>query len=482
MFKQFLVLIVGFLWVVKAQAQIIVFPFEDLSKDINGVDVIVSEKVAEAIENLGAQVIHPTKVIDFLAENRIRWVGWVDRVTAHKAAERFGADLILLGTVTEFQENPPSLGISLRLIRVPGYQVIWSRTVAISGKEEVSLFDIRPLKIEKAMNKAVTALVSRIPDEIGRNIFSKPEIEISDVFINHKRVRGNEEVECAVHIELSGPFPSELFFVWNGHKIAAVRQDHVYVARWRAPEKEGRYAVEFVARWPALSLERKFFLTNLIVDNTSPRVTLLAVKGKETSKGIAFKQDVFLVPSLERPEPIARWVFEIVSENSNQIVVHEENLGDLPLRFVWRGIDANGQPLPNGRYQARLKVWDFAGNTALAKREILLVKTPPQVDLYAKRWAGKIYLDFKIGSHPLPISFWHLEVWSKDGDLIGQFEGEGNPRTITIPDMRGLLYSLEVCDDLGNRFIVHSKKIEPSIWQAAKKKKEEREEGWVEDF
>ncbi len=483
MFRYFLILILLFSWAIRAGAQIIVFPFEDLTQDVNGVNFSVSREVAQALEERGFKVISPDQVLDFLAENRIRWTGWVDRITAIKAARKYKANLILVGTVTEFRkENEPVLGLTLRLIRAPDYKVIWSRTKALSSKEEISLLNLKVFDAEKIMAKVVNSLIDQLPEELQQGLTQPPEIEIADIFLNPRRVQGEHFIECAVRLDISGPPPEEVFFLWGKYKIRAFKENNfLYVAKWKAPREEGRYPINLLVRWPNLGIKKELFLSSFIVDNTPPKIKLRSIFGKSFPQGVAFSRFITLVPSFERPEPIARWVFKITSEKNHQVVIYEERPGRLPESFTWRGIDLGGHFLPNGRYKAKIIVWDLAGNRAEAEKELLLVKAAPSVSVVAKEWSKEIQIDLQISKHPLPISFWRLELWDKDGNLLGEYEGEGKPKIITIPKRDDLFYSLDVQDALGNRLYVRYKKLKPIILQASEEKKRV-EKKWVDDF
>lgn len=483
MVRWFLIFLIVVCWFGMVRAQIVVFPFEDLTQDVNGVNLPVSEEVAQALEEKGFKVVFPEEVLNFLAENRIRWTGWVDRITAIKAARKYNANLILIGTVTEFKKDKePILGLTLRIIRAPDYRVIWSRTGALSSKEEISLLNLKVFDSEKIMAKVVNSLIDQLPEELQQGLTQPPEIEIADIFLNPRRVQRGHLIECAVRLDISGPSPEEVFFLLGDYQIRAIKENDLYIAQWKAPRKEGRYPINLLVKWPSLGIEKRTFLSSFIVDNSPPKIKLRSIFGKSLSQGIAFSRYIVLVPSFEKPEPIARWVFEIISEKSHKVVVREERPGQLPESFIWRGIDLGGHFLPNGRYKAKIIVWDLAGNRAEAEKELLLVKGAPPVSVVAKEWSEKIQIDFHLGEHPLPISFWRLELWDKDGNLLGEYEGEGKPQLITISKKQEIFYSLEVQDSLGNRLYIRYRKLKPIILQASKEKKKKVEKKWEEDF
>ena len=136
----FLALVVIFLLFfcpLRGQAKILIFPFEDLSKGVNGINFEIPSQIAQVLKDAGIDVVAPEKMLNFLAYNRIRWTGWIDRITAIKAARTYRADLIMIGTVTELNKETPALGVTVSLLRTKDYKVLWTNTAVFSSKEEV---------------------------------------------------------------------------------------------------------------------------------------------------------------------------------------------------------------------------------------------------------------------------------------------------------------------------------------------------------
>jgi len=468
-----------------AKAQIAVFPFEDVSKDINGVDVEVSKLVAEKLQEAGFEVIPPERILTFMAQNRIRWTGWVERLTALKVYRELGADLILVGTVTDKDQEKGLFGVTLRLVRATDYQLLWSKTAALATEEKVSLLGLQKLDFQKVREQVITSLVKDLPEELKEMKSFPPEVEIGDVFLRPRFARPGHLIECAVKLNLSGSKPQKIFFILpDGRKVPAIEDESrkLFLALWKAPRKEGRYPVNILFQWgPPWNLKKELFLSTFVVDNSPPRLSLKIRRGEKMGEVIAFRRYVTIVPVLENSEPISRWQMVITGEEGNE-VLNIEQPGGLPEAFNWRGSDAGGHKLPKGRYHLKLTVWDKAGNSATATADFLVVKDPPKVTIEAKKASEGIEIDLKVKDHPVPLSNWYLEVWDEEGNLLGELEGEGKPKgKIVVPAQGKLFYSLEVRDVLGNRYLVRNQKLKPVILRAAKEKKDESKK-WLEDF
>jgi len=469
-----------------ARAQIAVLPFEDVSHDINGVNIEVSQLIAERLEEAGFKVVPLNKIMDFMAQNRIRWTGWVERLTALKIYRELGADLILVGTVTDNDEEKGLFGLTLRLIRATDYKLIWSKTAAMAKDEEISLLGLEELDFQTLRERVISSVIADLPEALKEMKSFPPEVEIGDVFLRPRFAKSGRLIECAVKLDLSGAKPERIFFLLpDGRRIGAVEDESrgLFLGVWEAPEKEGRYPINILFKWgPPWNMEKELFLSSFVVDNSPPKLSLKVRRGEKMGDVIAFRRYVTVVPVLENSEPISRWRMKITGEKGNE-VLNIEQPGHLPESFNWRGNDAGGHKVSNGRYRLELTVWDKAGNSATATADFLVVKDPPSVTLEAKKTGENLEIDLKLKEHPVPLSSWYLEIWDQEGNLLGEIEGEGEPgpNKLVIPSKENLYYSLEIRDVLGNRYRVRNQKLKPVIFRAAKEEKKE-EEKWLEDF
>jgi len=465
-------------------------PFEDISKDLNGVNLEIPRKIAQALEKQGLTVVYPDALVPFLAKNRYRWMGWVDQVTALKIAKQFNVDLIMLGTVTELNKSePPCIGLIVQLLKVKDYKLIWSRSAVFSAKEEISILGLDKPTFQSLEMKTINTLVANIPPEIQQKAIHPPVIEITDVFLKPKRVQSHTEVECAIRLNTAGPSPSEILFQINGKEIPArpqTQKEGLYIAKWIAPEKEGRYPIKLVVKWDKYSLHQEMFLTSLIVDNTPPKFSLKIIRGEKIKDSIAFNRHILLVPIFEQSEPIARWAFYVLDPKTRTPVFKVERPGRIPSRLIWRGTNIAGKYLANGQYIAKVKVWDQAGNSYEQETKLLFVKSAPAAKILAEKLSDKkVKLIIKVNKHLLPLTSWRLELWDSDGNLISEYESTKEKDEVSLPNDENLLYTLEIRDILGNKTILKNIPLKPLILRAATTPQEKEKtftNSWTSDF
>ena len=444
-----------------AEGGIAVFPFEDLTMGVAGINMEVTEHTVELLNEMGYRVAPPDAVVAFLARHRVRWTGWVDRITARKAGEELGATYILLGTVMEVDPDRMAFGICARVVRVSDYQVVWGRTAALSEVRTVTLLGLGKLHWPKVEATVLKELFETFPEDMARRRTVRPDIGVLQMFLRPRHARGSREITCGVRVDISGPPPTFIGFQpGKGKMVPAVKKGVYYTGTWRAPATEGSYPVHLVARWTTPSrVEKKIFLASFYVDNHPPSFTLKVSHGRHLPAGFAFRRYVRMVPVLEAGEPVSRWRLEISSIEEEGVVVREEREGSLPGAFTWRGTDGTGYALPNGPYIVRVTLWDLAGNIARAEKRLLLVRQLPKVTVEAVAEKETLDVVVTVGKHLIPVTDWRFEIWDNEGNLLVQREGEGTPEMIKAPNRKGLRYTLELRDDFGNRLVLRNRKL-----------------------
>ncbi len=482
-------LLLVLVWAGVVCAQIAVFPFEDLSRDLNGVNIKVSRIIAHRLEEQGFSVVGPDEVIKFLSKHHIMWVGWVDKVTADRIKRELGVQYILLGSILEFDTQWFRFGLVLRMVDAEDYKLIWAGRAFFSDEDKITFLGLGEKSWDFFLSSAVGKVLSNIPQEVLRNLAKAPVVDVARVVVTPRYARPGENVVCKAKVEISGAEPEKIFFVVDRvGRIPARKEGDFYTADWTAPAEEGRFGVSLEVWWDgAFSTKKRLFITTYYVDSTPPvfRMKLLGVKNINGEPVVA--RYVKIVPVFEKKEPVKRWSFKITYKGDEEkgeearTVLFYSNMGDLPPWLVWRGKSASGL-LKNGRYEIELTVWDRADNSYTVRKEVVLVRRIESVDVKAYKEENGVRFEVRVENYPLAISSWRLALWSDDGAVFYEREGSGVPKDVVFPvnpeKGRKLYYSLELVDEAGNRWKLDKR---PLVITRVKIKKK-KESGWVDDF
>ena len=461
---------------------IALMPLADLSRGVNSVDLSLTERLHRELEKRGYEMIPEDKVMAFMERHRIRWTGYLDRFHVLELNRELGADLVLLGTVTQWGGMAQSVGMALYLIKVEGYQLVWSRVVAYSVqdiKRVLGLGEARDL--EDLLPRVFDRLLADLPNGVRRYAGRLPVCDVTGVLISPRYARSGEEMSCTVRLKCMGEEPEYVYLKVDGQEdvIPMVPSGNGFSASWKAPEKEGRFPLNLVMEWDHGSgRKREMFLSSFWVDDEPPRFTLELKKGLKVGKEVVFSHHIVMVPRFIRPEALSRWAIQILDGKGDK-VVDEHGEGNLPRVLVWRGQVVGGSA-PDGEYTLVLKVWDRAGNMAQASRKVVLRRTPPRVVMEALRDGDRVEVKLKEADEKVPLSYWRLVVKDLKGDVLKEAEGEKLPFSLELPaGVRGeLVCNLEVRDILGNRTRVVNRRVKVLTMR----EKEKEKGGWVESF
>ena len=177
-------------------------------------------------------------------------------------------------------------------------------------------------------------------------------------------------------------------------------------------------------------------------------------------------------------------------DEAGQVVGADEGSGNLPERFIWQGHTSTGMA-GDGTYEVVLQAWDKAGNTAKATHKVALSRSSPEVGLAVARKGREMVVDLEHAGK-VPLAYWRMEMWTKEGKILTEAEGQELPAKIGIelpdadrePEVEGYLV---VQDILGNRARRKVQdllpKVDPKTGGEEKEKKPAGvSESWVDEF
>ena len=467
-------------------SQVAVFPFEDLSRGINGINMEIPCKIAQRLKERGFSIVQPEEVVKFLSKYHVLWTGWIDRVTADRVKRELNSQYALLGTVLEFNPKTFSFALTLRMLDLEDYKPIWSYSTFFSKEDNISFLNLRKRSWDTCLTHLIDEVVSHIPSEILRFSSRAPVVDVSRCFITPRYAKPGTRVSCRIKLESSGPSPDRL--VLKVEKVGEVpikKEGSFYEASWIAPSNEGRFGVSLEISWKGFK-KKRIFLGTYSVDKTPPSFHL-KLSGIRHVDGLPVMRDyVKIIPSLRRNEDVDRWRLEIDSEESNSTkkVLSVSSSGYIPPWFVWRGQTGKGS-VPNGRYTIRLTVWDKAGNSYTDEKSLLVINNIGDIQVDAYKSGKDILLKLRLRNYPIGLRGWRITLWSEDGELFQEKSGDSLPDMVKFPGLisrplKEIYCLVELVDKAGNRWAFRRGPLKLKVFSGVKSRK--KGGGWVSDF
>ena len=468
---------------ISLNAAIAVFPFEDLSKDLNGLDLKISTIIANKLVDKGFDVVYPMEIMSYFEKIKNPVTGWVDRITGIKVYKIFHCNLILLGTILEKNRDTSEFSIAIRMISLPQFKLEWGNVATISKSEQISILELKKKNWETLINETLTRLLNKIPNLVLSKATGKPEIDIESVEIFPKFAQKGKLINCRCRVKLVGKYPDQLYLKILNKRIKIKLIKNFFSVKFKAPTIDNRYPISLVCIWgKPFNITKRLFLGSFYVDNKEPELKLNYKFANKINGKLYFSKFLKIIPVLKKHDYISRWIFEVFSLNDNKTLTEIKNYGKLPKFFIWKGVTSRGTVLPNGEYRIILSVWDKAGNFSKKYIDIYLVKAiyPPRVSAIMED--KKIFLKFNFGEHPVPISICDIEIFDINGNLIANKNSDKNlikeVKLLFRKNIRKVYYSVYVRDILGNKLKL--KRIMVEIEKKEKKKKIEKI--WLNEF
>jgi len=185
--------------------QLAVMPLEDLSKGDNGLNPAMTDRLCEALGRKGFAVVEEKRIIDFMAKNRIRWVGRLDSQHVLRLRQELGIDYLLLGSVNQVREKEPAaLGISLQIIRASDAKIVWA------GGAQLCRADVRkflglaePRNLTEIENIVVGRVMEILPHELPEISEGSTGNLAEEIHLTPEVVKPGETMRCRVRFSES---------------------------------------------------------------------------------------------------------------------------------------------------------------------------------------------------------------------------------------------------------------------------------------
>ena len=480
------------LWVAAAQAaSIAVFPLQELGEGRNDANLGLTHTLIKQLAEGEHPVVTLNTVMSFMAHNRIRYLGHLQSYHIARARSDLGVSYVLVGTVSQRRERPePSLGLTLNLIRTSDARTVWTYVGCVSMSEERRLLGIGEPRSVAGLQQIMMAEFKK---EWPAALVATAQVEGSTVLLDMARLeprqlRPGEVLRGQVRLRerWTGNYQPQVYFEVNG-QIYPARLDsdgRTYTGNWSVQRDDGTYSVNLLIEWPDYDRREKVMLGDYRVDGSAPVVSI-DLRGTQHVDGEAvFNREVTIIPRLMVRKPLNRWRLAFYAEAGN-LIGDMEGQGSLPEQFVWEGRTSYGQA-EDGRYRIVLHVWDLAGNTARSERWLALNRSVPRVAIALESSQDVLQVDL---SHEgkMPLDFWRMELWTREGTLIARQEGQELPITIALGDakLENLQGFVFVRDVLGNQVRQDVGELLPTLLQSPTQQQQQVKdlsERWVDDF
>lgn len=437
-------------------ARVAVLPVEDLSRGDNGLNLPFTERLREALAARGQEVARSQDVLDFMARNRIRWLGRIDANHASRLGQELGVEYILLGSVNQVREkDPAALALTLQLVRAGDARLLWA------GGAELCRADLRrllaiaePRELAEIERMVVVSALSAWPAALPPAPAASLQGVAETIHLAPQVAQAGETVRCRIRLDEKGLAEQTTMAVVVGEQIIQatyLAREQAHEASWPAPAREGRYPVSVSINSREMGT-KNVFAGSFLVDSTPPEL-LLSLKGQELDGAVVLRRQLNITPGLRVPEPLSDWEIEIL-DSSDQVIKTENGRGNLPGRFSWWGQRQDGSPAKDGEYRVRLTVRDRAQNSASVTERFLIVRKKPELKVLASRQGDSIRLEL---SHDgkAPLVYWRLELRGGLGTIIYEASGDKTPASLLAPQAGssgGKISALVLSQDiLGNR-------------------------------
>jgi hypothetical protein len=132
------------------RVKLAILPFENLSKATGAGKTLEGMILVEILKRAPLSVLDPGEIAAALSKERVRVPTSMSRETLEAVAGTLHADLVLVGTVHEYDMQSgtgpggpiPVLAVTLRVLDPHGGDIVWAASTARRGTDKESVFGI----------------------------------------------------------------------------------------------------------------------------------------------------------------------------------------------------------------------------------------------------------------------------------------------------------------------------------------------------
>lgn len=472
-----------------ASAQrVALLPMADFSLGVNGVNLAFTQEVSLSLQRLGVEMVPHEQVMEFMRRNKVRSFSFLDTFLAKKIGKDLRCVIALLGTITEIGGDNPKLGLSFTALDTVSGVPVWSETGATSIREQLALLGRgEPQSVDDLSGPLLDRLLLRLGGEVrAAAIPDRRHYQLAGLQLFPAYARGRQQIDATLKIRFLEARPNRVAVESSAGRtyLRLDRRTGIYSGEWFAPQQDGQYPVALILEWGTTGgQERVENVASYEVINHPPGLTVEIKNGRQIAGELVFRDHLLILPRLDDLKPLARWGLEIRGDE-DLLLVKKEYEGDIPERMVWEGRGSDGYDLADGRYEITLLVWDLAGNSSRASRQIIVQRNAPMVDAQLVSAGDKKRLRISaVEGAEFPLTGWTAGLKSQDGTPLLDVAGEQLPEEFEFVPAAGentVFFSFSGEDQLGNRRKISRKELFLKIEEAVPE--EQEAQSWVPDF
>ncbi|MCK5673813.1 MAG: OmpA family protein [Spirochaetales bacterium] len=273
--------------------------------------------------------------------------------------------------------------------------------------------------------------------------------------------------ESSTEINWTGLIKSEDGKIINEYQWLSAADSTV---SWNGTLSDGKLAPDGNYTYQLISIDRagnagQSQVVSFILNTEETPVILTTDMQYFSPNGDSLQDNVSIIPELKVKEGIASYSLDILDEDSN-VVRNFSGGSNIPVKFVWNGIQSDGRSASDGIYKSNLTITYKKGDTPTSTSPEFIIDTIfPVVSistdyvLFSPDSDGnKDYIN--IAQTTSSEELWQAEVLSEEGLIVNSFFWKGSAKSLNwngqddkgniLPDGK-YIYNIFSSDKAGNR-------------------------------
>lgn len=386
---------------------------------------------AQELKSRGLEVVGQDALETFLVDRRIRRAEFLDRPTIRALGTSLHVDALVTGAVDILSAgDDPQVSMNAQMVDCLEASVIWANSVSRTGQDYAGFLGLgRINSLERLVRVVVKELFEGLPLQAHAGVQAPMTFEVVRAAFSPEVLRSGDRALLSMEIkEILGKVRDIRAFVLDKEVPLETQDGRFYAGTLVAPPIEGTYAlrVYITDRWNRLV--RVESMARLTVHNQAPRIVIRPRQTLVSPNNDGIAETVLFVPEVLESMALDSWKVEIV-DKQGRVVRSEHGVGGLPDGFMWRGVDDEYHPVPDGAYFCRLTARDKAGNrtVAMSAKEVLVDTTPPEIAVHIDAVDDRGVVLGVATTDASGIDYWEILIRNPSGTTIGRFSGKGAP-------------------------------------------------------